>query len=383
MLVCSGEPDAVKAARPVRRGVDGKGPQEWYLAGCLPYTVALFTLALRLAVEGYQVIFLDPVGKIPWLCEAVGGGAICNEVTTDGAINCLDPVSTDIDSQLKSVLRKLNIILGKVHEEAGSITYVPRDFTNYEEGAIDRALNDERVYGTKGHKLHGMTPATAPLLSDLCDALENVVLRTHPGVGPALAEEIRLKAEGSSAHIYNARTVVKWDFSSDVCGFNFKDADKQMLPLYYDHCLSQLDRYVRSEERKRRKQPLMVIIDEMGYMSQIKSLEAFIAFATKTWRNYMACMGSGDQNAQMYMAGSDFSKLTSDITAIKFIGKQQGHDVELIRQAYGHLLTDDDIEAIRTSQAGEFVAIFKNEVHRLKIELTNEERPYFIRRNKE
>jgi hypothetical protein len=33
----TGEPGAVKAACPVRRGADGKGPCKRYLAGGLPY----------------------------------------------------------------------------------------------------------------------------------------------------------------------------------------------------------------------------------------------------------------------------------------------------------------------------------------------------------
>jgi hypothetical protein len=344
-------------------------------------TVALSTLALRLAVDGYQVVFFDPVGKCEWLCEAVGGGAVYNEVHTSAAINILDPIDSDISRQMGHVTRKLNIILGRIIQEGGNIRYVPRELSNFEIGALDIALRDDRIYGPVGQRLRGMSASDAPLLSDLAAVLDGV-----PVVGARdLAQEIRLIATGIRGHIYNARTSIRWDFSSDVCAYNFKGADVELLPLYYDHGFSTLDHYVRSTERKRRNQPLVVIIDEYGFMAQIRALHAFVAFATKTWRNFQACMGTCDQNAQTYMGGdgnsNDFAALTTNNTAVKFFGRQQGSDIDLLEGPYGHLLSPQDFEAMRSSTEGEFIAIFNNHVHHLKIELTNEERPYFIRRH--
>jgi len=341
-------------------------------------TVALSTLALRLAVSGYQVIYLDPVGKVKWLCEAVGGGAVYYRVKTDAAINILDPIDREISRQASHVLRKLSIILGRVTADGANISYTPRELDNFEMGALDIALRDEAIYGKDGYKLSTMDSRSAPVLSDLADVLEGVKV----DIAKRLAEEIRLRVTGSTAHIYNSKTTLRWDFASDVCAYDFEGADPALLPLYYDHAFGALDTYVRSEERKKRSQPLVVIIDEYGFMSQIKALHAFVARATKTWRNFKAAMGTCDQNAQTYMGGSnDVAALTTNNTALKFFGLQQGSDIDLLEQAYSHLLSPDDIDSLRTSGKGEFIGIFNNTVHRLQIELTNEERPLFIRAN--
>ncbi len=344
-------------------------------------TVTLSTLALRLAVSGYQVIFFDPVGKVKWVCEAVGGGAVYYQVKTNAAINILDPIDRDIARQASHLTRKLSIILGRVIPDGAQVRYSPRDLDNFELGALDIALQDEAIYGKDGHKLAGMTSATAPLLSDLARVLETVPV----DIAKRLSEEIRLRVTGSQASIYNARTSLHWDFSSDVCAYDFEGADQTLLPLYYDHAFGALDAYVRSDERKKRSQPLVVIIDEYGFMAQIKALHAFVARATKTWRNFKAAMGTCDQNAQTYMGGegdgNDFAALTTNNTALKFFGLQQGSDIDLLEQAYSHLLSPADIDALRTSGKGEFIGIFNNTVHRLQVELTNEETPYFIRAN--
>lgn len=346
-------------------------------------TVALSTLALRLAVEGCQVVYFDPVGKVQWLAEAVGKGASYQEVSTSAAVNILDPISSDITTQIAHVTRKLAVILGRVIPDGERVAYTPRDLNNFEIGALDLALQHPKIYGENGANLKTMNSENAPLLEQLAEVLKTVEVEE----APRLAEEIRLKVTGSQGKIYNRKTTLSWDFKADVCCYNWLKADKALLPVYYDHAFATLDAYVRSEERKKRKQPLVVIIDEYGFMSQIKALQSFVAMATKTWRNYNAAMGTCDQNAATYMGGeggtaAQFAAYTTNNTALKFFGRQQGSDVQLLREAFNYLLSEGDLQRLLTSTEGQFIAIFNNQVQRLKIELTGDEKTYFIRSNK-
>ena len=82
----------------------------------------------------------------------------------------------------------------------------------------------------------------------------------------------------------------------------------------------------------------------------------------------------GSGNAQ------DFSNQTTNNTAVKLFGRQEGTDANLLAEAYPEL-SPSDIAAIRTAGAGEFVGIFgTNEVHHLRVQLTDQETPYFIRK---
>jgi len=344
-------------------------------------TVTLGVLALRQAVAGHQVIFFDPVGKCEWLCEAVGGGATYYHLEGDVAINVLDPLSTQLNRQKGHVERKLSMVLGRSVMQGTGVQVVPREWSNAERGALDAALVSTRIYGPDGSFLAQMDDETAPLLSDLVLALRE----TRRPVADLLADEIEDIALQSQAHLFNARTTLKWDFSSDVVCYNLNNADKALLPLYLDHGFAAINHYVRSAARKLRRQKLVCIIDEYGVMSQVESLKAEVAYDTKEWRNYGAGMWTCDQNAATYMGGTgdgkDFANLTTNNTGVKLIGRQEGTDATLIADAFGDVLSPSDIAALRTAGPGEFIAIFgNNEVHHLRVQLTDQETPYFIRR---
>ncbi len=344
-------------------------------------TVSLSTYALRQAVAGQQVIIFDPVGKCDRVCEAIGGGAQYYDVYSDAAINPLDPIERTLSGQFKHVVRKLTIILGRVIQVGTDVSYIPRELNNLEMGELDRALMHESLYGDHGHKLATMTSQTAPLIETLI-----TVLRGRKSTAAvALADELEARALGSSAHIYNATTTMHWDFASQVTAYNFIKADPTLLPMIYDHGFAAVNAYLRSPERLKRNQKLVFQIDEFGFMSRIPALRGEVAMATKTWRNFGGGMWSADQNALTYMggdgSGKDFGALTASNTQIKMFGRQEGTDVELLRAAYGDILSEADLQSLTTSGPGEFVVIFGNDVHHLKIELTDQEYPFFIRKN--
>jgi hypothetical protein len=349
-------------------------------------TVFMGSMATRLAVAGHQVIVLDPVGKVRRTTQAIGPGAAYYRVKTQSAINILDPVEREHYRQLGHVIRKLSIILGRVILKGdGDVDYIARAITNLEFGALDQACQHPGVYGPKGHKLATMTAADAPLLEDLVHALREV--DTGRNGAAQLAEEIVSRALYSFGHIYNASTTLKWDFDHDMVGYNFKGADKLLLPVYYDHAFGSINSYLRSPERRRRNQHLILMIDEFRYMAQVPALRGEVAMATKTWRNENACVWMMDQNAMSMMGGSSTSReLSSYITNntnIRLIGRQEGDEAELVAQAFRGVLSETHIQKIRTAGVGEFVGIFgsTNEVHYLNFQPTDLEGSYFLTGN--
>ena len=343
-------------------------------------SVSLGMLALRHAVAGHQIVMFDPVGNCARLCEAVGGGAAYYHLAEDVAINVLDPMETSLHRQKSHVERKLSMVLGRAITSGSGVQLRPREFSNAERGALDAALASTRIYGPDGVFLAQMDDDTAPLLSDLVIALRE----TKRPVGQALAEEITDIALQSQAHLFDRQTTLKWDFGSAVVAYDLNNADKALLPLYLDHGLGALNHYIRSPERRARGQKLVCVVDEFGILSQIESLKKEVANATKEWRNYGAALWSCDQNSATYMGGSgnaqDFSNQTTNNTAVKLFGRQEGTDAKLLAEAYPEL-SPSDIAAIRTAGPGEFVGIFgTNEVHHLRMQLTDQEVAHFIRK---
>ena len=216
-------------------------------------TVTLLTLLLRCAVAGIQVVLLDPVGKCVLLTDAVGPGARYARVSTQAAINILDPLADDIGEQVALVIGKLAQLLGRTFREGDRIRFVLRDLDNFEIGVLDEALQQPALYGPAGERLATLTPATAPLLGDLVRALHTVADTRRLPLAATLAQEIELRAFGSRAPIYNRPTTLEWDFARDVTAYDFSGCEDLLLPLLLAHGFEALNRYVRS--RGRRHQP--------------------------------------------------------------------------------------------------------------------------------
>jgi hypothetical protein len=345
-------------------------------------TVTLLTLALRAAVAGTQVVHFDPIGKGHLLTEAVGAGAAYYDVATDAAINILDPASDQLDRQIAIVTAKLSLLLGQVAHSGGRIRFTPRPFSNVEKGALDLALQTEHLYGRDGHRLERMTATNAPLLEVLVSALHAVATAHTLPEATELAREIELALLGSRAHLFNHPTTLRWDFTSQVVSYNFRDADPSLLPLYYAHGFDALNRWVRSPERAQRGQPLIVIIDEYFYMASVKELEAEVALATKTWRNYRAAMWTADQNATTYFgqAGlpAEWGPFTANNALIKLFFRQEASEAEVLGTAYRDHLHPSHVQAIKTAGTGECIALLGDEVHHLQVHLTDLETAYVL-----
>lgn len=345
-------------------------------------TVTLLTLALRHAVAGHQIIVFDPVGNCQRLADAVGSGAAAYHLTEQVAINVLDPLDPAMSRQLSHVARRLSMILGRAIQRGSGVRLEARVLSNIELGLLDTALQHPQVYGPDGLHLPAMTPATAPLLADLVAALA----ASPEPEAQALGREIALVALQSRAAIFNAPTTLRWDFGADVVTYNLNNADPALLPMYLDTGFAAMNQYVRSPARRQRGQKVILIIDEFGILSQVESLKEEVARATKEWRNYGAAMWSCDQNGATYMGGSgdasDFANLTANNTAVKLVGRQEGTDARLLEDAFAAILGPAEGQAMRTAGAGEFLGIFgaQNDLHHLRVQLTDLETAYFIRK---
>ncbi len=117
-------------------------------------------------------------------------------------------------------------------------------------------------------------------------------------------------------------------------------------------------------------------------MAQVKRLEAEVAYATKTWRNFSAAMWTADQNATTYFGQeglpSEWGPFTAGNTLLKFFFRQEASEADVLARAYQDQLTADHLQQIKTSGVAECIALFGDEVHNLTIQLTNQEQTFFL-----
>ncbi len=334
-------------------------------------TIALSALALRHATAGAQVIYLDPIGKCRLLCDAVGEQAAYVEVDTGGSLNILDRASADLGTQRAAIERRLSIVLGRPDYGGGRAGVRPRELTNFEVGALDGCLAE--LYGDAAH---------TPILGDLVRALRG--LADRPGLeervvtaGAELAAEIAAVLLGSRGALLNAPTTIRWDFHAPVTGYSFANivtADQALLPLIYDLAWEALDRYVRT--RPATAPPLIIIIDELAYMSVVPELQTHVALSCKTYRNFRAFLWTADQDAATYFGadgrGSRDEQRIAGNSFIKLLFRQEGQGAAILAHAYEQL-ADEHVQAIRTAPQGHLIALFGDEVHPLVMQLTDGE----------
>jgi hypothetical protein len=334
------------------------------------------------------VIFFDPLGKCRWLREAAGAGGRYYQVARDAAVNILDPIDRPMKQQRDYVAAKLGIVLGECIIKGEEVDYKPRPLSNFELGALDSALQNDRIYGPGGSRRAQIDPRDPPLLEHLVAALRDQARsprNEHEGeAARLLASEIESALLGSSAAIFNAPTQLHWDFGQDVVGYDFSGADKVLLPLYYSHGFEMLNLWVRDPRRKRQWPHMVAIIDEFRYMASFRGLVSNVAMATKTWRNEWAAIWTADQNAIVYYnpdgTQNEWGAFIAENVNLKFFGKQEGMGADMLAQVYGHVLSPGDIAKIRISGLGEFVALFGDEVRHIITQLTDREQSFFLRK---
>jgi hypothetical protein len=356
------------------RGTDDQRGPHMMIAGTTGSgkTVASLMLALRHALQGWQVVMFEPADTCQRLAQAIGDAAsvALHRVHTMPVINVLDRMSASPLDQRDSIVRKLGIVLGRTKDDlglGGRIVNVPYEFSNAALGALDAAMQDDRVYGLDCDKLADMTVGTAPLLSDLVAAL-----REHAKPeGMQLADDIEHILLGATRHIYNAHTTLHFDPRTAVTLYAFQGVRPERLALLYDYLFDLIDAYVWSPTRDRTR-PLLLFIDEFYYMASVPALRHRVIKAIKTWRNPHAGVVLVDQNAEVFFGtegGEALGALATDNTRQKFIFQLEG-GADIIARAYEHKLSPAHVHQLRMLQRGQCVAMLDRDVRVLNIELT-------------
>jgi hypothetical protein len=331
-------------------------------------TVVMQTIALRHAIDGAQVVLMEPADTCWRLRDAVGSDRACayHSVAETPAINILDPVAGTPIDQRDSIVRKLEVALGKPQEHGGRIRVAPRPLSNREIGAIGRAMEHATLYGANCRELSGMTPTDAPLLHDLVDVLQ----AQDSAESRKLAAEIADTLLGTAAAIFNTRTTLHFDPAADVSLYSFRGVKPERLPLIYDYLFDTIDAYVWSAARDRTR-PVLVFIDEFYYMASVASLEQRVVKASKTWRNRRAALWSADQNAETYFGagGAAWGPFVTDNTRQKLFFQLEG-GADVVANAYRHKLTPAHVDQLRMLRRGQCVAMLDRDVRLLNVELT-------------
>jgi hypothetical protein len=392
-------------------GADGKQSANGIILGTsgAGKTVGMQTLALRHAAEGFQVILMEPANTCWRLRDAIGNcvgrneqsspaqnghdragradascppqerGCAYYDVSEMPAVNILDPMTTQPVDQRDSIIRKLEVALGRGVEAGGRIRVEPRVLSRAERGTLDVALRHERIYGAECHKLASLTPLTAPRLEDLVAVLIELGLNGERPEATELAHEIDDVLLGTAARIFNLRTELRFDADADVILYSFRGVKPERLPIMYDYLFDTIHSYVWSPERDRPdRRPVLMFIDEFFYMAAVSSLEQYVVKASKTWRNRGAGLFTADQNAETYFgAGGDWGPFVTENVRHKLFFQLEG-GAKVIERAYEGILSPAHIQQLKRLGRGQCLAMLDRQIRTLQIDLLPREAQHLI-----
>ncbi len=348
-------------------------------------TVFLNLLAERsAAVSGMQVIGIDTFAN-GFRVEAALAGARCYAIGLQQRVNIFDVVYASeseggwLANQSLHVVGQLSLLLGEPGQTPdGKKRYIPRTFSTRERGVLGRVI-------VALYQAHGTTPDTpvnqTPMLSDLVRLLE---AESDP-VALELATDLRyllygtlqrdattLTPEGAA---FNGHTTIDWTFAHDIVYFDFKQVPEILLPFYYLQAIGAINRYLRRPDRDLQRK-LFVEIDEFGYAAQVEAVARLAVEICKTARKYGCGMVLVDQNPLTFLETESGRQIFENANArILF------HLDDIAARQVGEAmsdLTEEQIAFLPQAQPGECLAIIKNDVYRLNVEMHPLEARAFI-----
>jgi len=309
----------------------------------------------RLAVDGTQIVLLEPADRARLLAEAIGDTRACQwvDVAADPAINIPDPASSDPLEQRHAIARRLGVARGTA-------------LSDIENALIDQAMEHPRMYGADYHTLAMITPADAPLLDDLVVALQDVLAAsTDPQEqhdGRRLVYFITKTLLGTARGVYGRRTTVPTSFHADVTLYSFNNANPVILQLLYDVVFSRLNRFIRRPGRDR---PLIMAMDEVRHMLAIKTLAEELIKAFKEWRNFFAAAWLFDQDIETFLAEGGWGRYIVNTATMRLFFRLDGAGMELVEQVFGQRLGPQMLQRIRTLAQGEYIGLWEEDVRTL------------------
>lgn len=371
-------------------GEDGKRNESALYLG-LPgggKTVSIMSELNRLATYGCQGILAEPTGQCWRLLESVGNTRAVDfhDLTRTPAINIVWMDTDDPAVLVAQFVRKSEVALGRSEDVGGRTKVEPLRLTPRQRGLLDRALQHERVYGPKCHKLTSFTRTTAPLLEDVVAALYDIGRKEDRPEAVELADIIETNLLGTRAAIYNRHTELVLNTSADLILLNFDNStgDNSTRPLVYDYLFEVINRYVWSPTRDIWARPLYFYLDEFYYMASVRELELYAARAIKTWRNRRACFRPIDQSIEAFygVAGNAEEAAALIVGSVKhrFFYNLQGKALNLLREAHDDVLSPQHIRQMTRLTTGQCIAMLGDHIYTLNKDLTPLEYEHFVRR---
>lgn len=337
-------------------------------------TYFLNLLTLRgAAIAGYRVIGIDAFRNGDRIAATAGAGARCDHIGMEQSVNILDvvyPVDTPggwIAHQVQHVISQLALLLGTPGKSAAGRDHLtPRVFSIAERGLLDRALSD--LYAS-------VDPAASvdrmPILSDLIAGLK----RLDEPEAYALARDLRLLLFGSVSDgavtptslgaCFNAPTSVDWQFSSDICYYDFSSVPELLRPFYYAQTIGAIHRYMCDPTRDPNHRTLL-LIDEFGYVTQIEALARLAAEICKVARKYGIGLVAIDQNPGTFLDNENGRFIFENAAA-----KVLFHLDDLPARQMGDAIADltpAHVEFLSHAGVGEALAVVGNDVYVMAVE---------------
>jgi hypothetical protein len=257
-------------------------------------TFGTFCLLRRAALQGWQVVILEPQGHSRKFAQAMGENCAYHAVDSRLlAINPLDPVEPALVGQAGYVITLLEEMLNMgVAKGAPNYRYITID----ERAAVEQAL--QQTY--KGYAWEEWLAggATTPRLGTFCRWLAG-----SEG-GRRLARQLARRFTGDAlyAPIFDRQTNINVRLAAagaPAVVYDFKQVDDSLRRLVYFVVLASLYREIRN-----RPQPRILFVDELHWMADAHMM-AWLASAVKTIRTFQASLWMADQNPLVLMGVQD------------------------------------------------------------------------------
>ncbi|MFV9505970.1 MAG: VirB4 family type IV secretion system protein [Oscillochloridaceae bacterium umkhey_bin13] len=347
-------------------------------------TVFINLLAERAAaVAGMQVIGIDAFENGFRVAAALRGAA-CYAVGLEHTVNILDVVFGEeteggwLPNQVLHVVGQLALLFGQPGRIADRECYLPRAFSTRERGVLGRVVQDLYLAA-------GVTPATPvteqPVLADLLALLEQdggVTARElaldlrYLIYGTEQREATRMTPEGAA---FNGPTTIDWNFRSDVTYYDFKQVPAILRPFYYLQAIGAINRYLRLPGRDRRRK-IFLEIDEFGYASQVEEVVRLAHDISKTARKYGCGIVLVDQNPSTFL-GTETGRQIYEQAAARIFFRLEDTAAREVGAALGDL-TPAHLAFLPQAQPGECLAVLKNDVYHVNIEMSPREAEAFM-----
>lgn len=209
-------------------------------------------------------------------------------------------------------------------------------------GFLESKRHSQRTAGRSRH----MSDGRASKSSDLC--------------GIALADEIAgLYVDGVYGDVFNPKhgTTLNLQLTSPGVAYDFSRVNDTFRPLLYSQVLAAVQRRVRS---KKRRQPMIVFIDEFRYMSQEPMLAEQAMLLVKTARTYAAAIWMAEQN--LFTFSESFTgRAIIENTPIVTLYRQTATATRIARELYPRL-TEYHTFLLGTSQRGECITLLGDDI---------------------